>query len=162
MLDIQDLHVRFRSAPAGKEAVKGISLHMNAGEILGLVGESGSGKTVTAMALAGLLSNAKVELSGHIFFEGLDLLRASRETVRSMRGRDIAVVFQEPMTSMDPVMRIGPQIEESLRTHTKLSRAERAQMIDQLKKEMKNAAKLLEFEHAAYLRDKINKLKELK
>ena len=76
MLDIQDLHVRFRSAPAGKEAVKGISLHMNAGEILGLVGESGSGKTVTAMALAGLLSNAKVELSGHIFFEGLDLLRA--------------------------------------------------------------------------------------
>ena len=118
MLDIQDLHVRFRSAPAGKEAVKGISLHMNAGEILGLVGESGSGKTVTAMALAGLLSNAKVELSGHIFFEGLDLLRASRETVRSMRGKDIAVVFQEPMTSMDPVMRIGPQVEEALLDHT--------------------------------------------
>ena len=114
MLDIQDLHVRFRSAPAGKEAVKGISLHMNAGEILGLVGESGSGKTVTAMALAGLLSNAKVELRGHIFFEGLDLLRASRETVRSMRGKDIAVVFQEPMTSMDPVMRIGPRVEEAL------------------------------------------------
>ena len=120
MLDIQDLHVRFRSAPAGKEAVKGISLHMNAGEILGLVGESGSGKTVTAMALAGLLSNAKVELSGHIFFEGLDLLRASRETVRSMRGKDIAVVFQEPMTSMDPVMRIGPQVEEALLVHTDL------------------------------------------
>ena len=125
MLDIQDLHVRFRSAPAGKEAVKGISLHMNAGEILGLVGESGSGKTVTAMALAGLLSNAKVELSGHIFFEGLDLLRASRETVRSMRGRDIAVVFQEPMTSMDPVMRIGPQVEEALLVHTDLGPEER-------------------------------------
>ena len=125
MLDIQDLHVRFRSAPAGKEAVKGISLHMNAGEILGLVGESGSGKTVTAMALAGLLSNAKVELSGHIFFEGLDLLRASRETVRSMRGKDIAVVFQEPMTSMDPVMRIGPQVEEALLVHTDLGPEER-------------------------------------
>ena len=103
MLDIQDLHVRFRSAPAGKEAVKGISLHMNAGEILGLVGESGSGKTVTAMALAGLLSNAKVELSGHIFFEG----------------------FQEPMTSMDPVMRIGPQVEEALLVHTDLGPEER-------------------------------------
>ena len=125
MLDIQDLHVRFRSAPAGKEAVKGISLRMNAGEILGLVGESGSGKTVTAMALAGLLSNAKVEINGHIFFEGLDLLRASRETVRAMRGKDIAVVFQEPMTSMDPVMRIGPQIEEALIVHTDLGPEER-------------------------------------
>ena len=129
MLDIQDLHVRFRSAPAGKKAVKGISLHMNAGEILGLVGESGSGKTVTAMALAGLLSNAKVELSGHIFFEGLDLLRASRETVRSMRGKDIAVVFQEPMTSMDPVMRIGPQVEEALLVHTDLGPEERRAMV---------------------------------
>ena len=63
MLDIQDLHIRFRNAPEGREAVKGISLHMDEGEILGLVGESGSGKTVTAMALAGLLSHAKTELS---------------------------------------------------------------------------------------------------
>ena len=104
MLDIQDLHIRFRNAPEGREAVKGISLHMDEGEILGLVGESGSGKTVTAMALAGLLSHAKTELSGAIFFQGLDLLQASRETVRALRGKEIAVVFQEPMTSMDPVM----------------------------------------------------------
>ena len=98
---------------------------MAPGEILGLVGESGSGKTVTAMALAGLLSNARAQLTGRIFFEGVDLLKASRETVRAMRGRDIAVVFQEPMTSMDPVMRIGPQVEESLLVHTKLSPQER-------------------------------------
>ena len=125
LLDIQDLHVRFRNAPPGKEAVKGISLDMREGEILGLVGESGSGKTVTAMALAGLLSNAKTELTGQIFFEGMDLLKASRETVRALRGKDIAVVFQEPMTSMDPVMPIGPQVEESLMVHTKLSPAQR-------------------------------------
>ncbi len=104
MLDIQDLRIHFRNAPPGKDAVKGICLHMDRGEILGLVGESGSGKTVTAMALAGLLSNAKTQLTGQIFFEGLDLLQASRETVRALRGKDIAVVFQEPMTSMDPVM----------------------------------------------------------
>ena len=125
MLDIQDLHIRFRNAPEGREAVKGISLHMDEGEILGLVGESGSGKTVTAMALAGLLSHAKTELSGAIFFQGLDLLQASRETVRALRGKEIAVVFQEPMTSMDPVMRIGPQVEEALVVHTKLSAEER-------------------------------------
>ncbi|MFR2156773.1 MAG: ATP-binding cassette domain-containing protein [Evtepia gabavorous] len=105
--------------------MKGISLHMDEGEILGLMGESGSGKTVTAMALAGLLSHAKTELSGAIFFQGLDLLQASRETVRALRGKEIAVVFQEPMTSMDPVMRIGPQVEEALVVHTKLSAEER-------------------------------------
>ena len=125
LLDIQDLHVRFRNAPPWKEAVKGISLDMREGEILGLVGESGSGKTVTAMALAGLLSNAKTELSGQIFFRGMDLLQASRETVRALRGREIAVVFQEPMTSMDPVMPIGPQVEEALMVHTKLGPAQR-------------------------------------
>ena len=85
MLDIQDLRIHFRNAPPGKDAVKGICLHMDRGEILGLVGESGSGKTVTAMALAGLLSNAKTQLTGQIFFEGLDLLQASRETVRALR-----------------------------------------------------------------------------
>ena len=125
MLDIQELHIRFRSAPEGKEAVKGLSLHMDQGELLGLVGESGSGKTVTAMALAGLLSNAKTILSGQIFFEGIDLLQAARETVRALRGKEIAVVFQEPMTSMDPVMRVGPQIEEALLVHTDLSAQER-------------------------------------
>ena len=127
MLDIQDLRIHFRNAPPGKDAVKGICLHMDRGEILGLGGESGSGKTVTAMALAGLLSNAKTQLTGQIFFEGLDLLQASRETVRALRGKDIAVVFQEPMTSMDPVMRVGPQVEEALLVHTDLSPQERRQ-----------------------------------
>jgi len=121
MLDIQDLRIHFKSAPTGRDAVKGISLHMDPGEILGLVGESGSGKTVTAMALAGLLSKTQTALSGTIRFQGRDLRKASREELRSLRGREICVIFQEPMTSMDPVMRIGPQIEEALLIHTKLS-----------------------------------------
>ena len=130
LVELQDVrqHFLIRKAKGKKatlKAVDGVSFSIYKGETFGLVGESGSGKTVTAMALAGLLSNAKVELSGHIFFEGLDLLRASRETVRSMRGKDIAVVFQEPMTSMDPVMRIGPQVEEALLVHTDLGPEER-------------------------------------
>ena len=125
LLEIQDLRIHFRDAPAGKDAVKGVSFHMDQGEILGLVGESGSGKTVTAMALSSLLSNAKTEMTGKILFHGKDVFQASREELRAMRGKDICVVFQEPMTSMDPVMRIGPQIEEALLIHTKLSPAER-------------------------------------
>ena len=117
MLDIKDLRVHFRSEPPGKDAVKGISLHMEPGEILGLVGESGSGKTVTAMALSSLLSNARAEITGQITFNGMDVFKATREQLRALRGQSISVVFQEPMTSMDPTMRIGPQVEESLTVH---------------------------------------------
>ena len=117
MLDIKDLRVHFRSEPPGKDAVKGISLHMEPGEILGLVGESGSGKTVTAMALSSLLPNARAEITGKITFNGMDVFSATREELRALRGQSISVVFQEPMTSMDPTMRIGPQVEESLTVH---------------------------------------------
>ena len=128
MLDIQDLRVHFRSEPPGKDAVKGISLHMDQGEILGLVGESGSGKTVTAMALASLLSNARAEITGKILFNGLDVFQATREQLRALRGKDICVVFQEPMTSMDPTMRIGPQVEEALTVHTDLPADQRKRL----------------------------------
>ena len=107
-LAISGLRAGFPGPQGLVPAVDGVDLTVPRGTIVGLVGESGSGKTVTAMALAGLLSNAKTELSGQIFFRGMDLLQASRETVRALRGREIAVVFQEPMTSMDPVMPIGP------------------------------------------------------
>ena len=126
MLDIRDLRVTFLSND--KKAVRGIDLSMAAGERLGLVGESGSGKTVTAMALSGLILRSKVEMTGQILFEGKDLLTCSREELRAIQGRDIGVVFQEPMTSLNPLMRVGKQIEETLKIHTDTPPAERKRM----------------------------------
>ena len=124
MLDVKDLRVRFLSRP-DKYVVDGVSFHMDDGEILGLVGESGSGKSVTAMAISGLLPRRKTECSGSILLDGQEMLTADRNAMRKMQGKDVSVVFQEPMTSLDPVMRIGPQVEESLRIHTKMTAAER-------------------------------------
>ena len=124
MLDVIDLKVRFLSRP-DKYAVGGVSFHMEDGEILGLVGESGSGKSVTAMAISGLLPRRKTECSGSILLDGREMLNADREAVRKIQGKDLSVVFQEPMTSLDPVMRIGPQVEESLRIHTDMTPADR-------------------------------------
>ena len=124
MLDVADLKVRFLSRP-DKYAVDGVSFHMDDGEVLGLVGESGSGKSVTAMAISGLLPRRKTECSGSILLDGKEMLNAEREMVRRMQGKDLSVVFQEPMTSLDPVMRIGPQVEESLRIHSDMTAAER-------------------------------------
>jgi ABC-type dipeptide/oligopeptide/nickel transport system ATPase component len=125
MLDVKDLHVRFHKARGNREAVQGIDLHMDSGEILGLVGESGSGKTVTAMTISGLMNRSQSVCTGEIWLDGVELLSCDREQLRKLQGRDIGVVFQEPMSSMNPVMRIGPQIEESLHIHTTMTPAER-------------------------------------
>ena len=126
MLEIRDLHVTFRST--GKEAVRGVDLAMAPGQRLGLVGESGSGKTVTAMALSGLIERWNVEMSGQVLFDGRDLLTCSREELRKIQGREIGVVFQEPMTSLNPLMKVGRQVEEVLRIHTDLSAGERKKL----------------------------------
>lgn len=125
MLEVKDLRVHFRSAPEEHDAVRGLSFSVPDGEIIGMVGESGSGKTVTAMAVSGLLPVGAVEYSGSICLDGLDLLHCSAKELRCRQGTDLAVVFQEPMTSLDPVMKIGPQVEESLRIHTKKNAKER-------------------------------------
>lgn len=117
MLDITDLNIRFKTNRSGESTVKGISLHMDSGEMLGLVGESGSGKTVTALTIAGLIERANTEISGKIVFEGRDLLQCSREELRSIQGRKIGMIFQEPMTSLDPLVKVGKQVEETLRIH---------------------------------------------
>ena len=101
---------------------------MDAGEIVGLVGESGSGKSMTALAIAGLLSRHDMKKTGEILFEGTDLLHCERSFLRELQGNDISVVFQEPMTSLNPVYRIGWQVEEPLRIHhPELSAQERKQ-----------------------------------
>ena len=125
MLEVKDLRVHFRSAPEGKDAVKGISFSVADRAIIGLVGESGSGKSVTAMSICGLLPEGKADCSGSILLDGLDLLNCTPEELRCRQGTDLAVVFQEPMTSLDPVMKIGPQVEESLCIHTKKTPQER-------------------------------------
>jgi peptide/nickel transport system ATP-binding protein len=112
LLRIHDLNIRFGPAPA----VRGLSLEIAAGESLGLVGESGSGKSVTALAILRLLDNAAT-LEGQIEFDDRELLSLHPESMRELRGRDIAMVFQEPMTALNPVLPIGEQIAEAVRVH---------------------------------------------
>ena len=125
MLEIRDLHVKFHSRD--REAVAGVSLTIHDGEILGLVGESGSGKSVTAMSVAGL-PRSRCDYSGEILLDGRELLHIPRAQLRRIQGREIGVVFQEPMSAMDPLMKIGPQVEEVLDIHERLSRAERKRL----------------------------------
>ncbi|MGA9669166.1 MAG: ABC transporter ATP-binding protein [Terracidiphilus sp.] len=116
LLDIRDLQIRFGPT----EAVRGISLRIDEGEVLGLVGESGSGKSATAMAILGLLGPA-ARVSGRILWNQgeaeIDLLKQRADILRSVRGREIAMIFQEPMTALNPVMQIGQQVAEGARVH---------------------------------------------
>ncbi len=125
MLDIRELSVVFAGRGAPFTAVDRFNLDMDRGEVVGIVGESGSGKSMTAHALMGLIRRAQVTVSGSAVFEGADLLALSREEMRQYQGRDLSIIFQEPMTSLNPTMRIGKQVEESLRIHEKLSKEER-------------------------------------
>lgn len=125
LLEVSDLRVRFRDAAPDRFAVDGISFTMESGEVLGLVGESGSGKTVTAMCVSGLLPRRRAEISGSIRLDGAEIFRCSERELRNIQGNALSVVFQEPMTSMNPLMRVGRQVEESLRVHTDLSAKER-------------------------------------
>jgi peptide/nickel transport system ATP-binding protein len=113
LLSIEDLHVRFGST----EAVAGLSLHIDAGESLGLVGESGSGKSTVSLATLGLLGPS-AQVSGKILFDGTDLLGLPERALRRIRGRQIAMIFQEPMTALNPVMSIGRQIAEAYEAHS--------------------------------------------
>ena len=126
MLEIRDLHVKFHVR--SREAVAGVSLTIQDGEILGLVGESGSGKSVTAMSVAGLLPRRQCDYSGQVLLDGVDLLHAPRAELRKVQGQDIGVVFQEPQSCMDPLMKIGSQVEEVLCLHTHMDRVERRKL----------------------------------
>ena len=123
LLEVRDLRVRFFSRE--EEAVNGVSFSLPAGGLLGLVGESGSGKSVTALAVAGLLDRRRCRCEGQILLDGTDLLALPEKQLREIRGAHVGMVFQEPMSAMDPLQKVGKQVEEALRLHTGLSPAER-------------------------------------
>ena len=130
LLEIRHLNIEFHDHDKPESVVNDFNQTLQQGEIVGIVGESGSGKSMTAMAIAGLLRRHDMKKSGEILFEGTELLHAKRSLLRQYQGNDISMVFQEPMTSLNPVKRIGWQVEESLRLHrpemTKQERYERA------------------------------------
>jgi len=125
LLDIEDLSVHFHIPEGVARAVDGVSLHLAPGETIGLVGESGCGKSVTALSILGLIPSppGKIE-SGTIMFNGQNLLDLDGESFRKIRGRQISMIFQEPMTSLNPVLPIGRQVAEPLMVHQGLNRAE--------------------------------------
>ncbi|BBJ47160.1 peptide ABC transporter ATP-binding protein [Streptomyces antimycoticus] len=125
LLEINGLSVDFRLETSVVHAVQDVSLHVRAGETLAIVGESGSGKTATALSVPRLNPSPPcVYASGEILFDGRDLLTLSEKELGRIRGRDIAMVFQDPMTCLDPLQRVGAQVAEVLRHHTGISRAE--------------------------------------
>ncbi|MCW2306887.1 ABC transporter ATP-binding protein [Rhodobium gokarnense] len=122
LLEIEGLRVQFRTATGVSRAVDGLSLAVEAGQVLAIVGESGCGKSVTAMSILGLLPEEISRADGTIRFEGRDLLKLDERAMQKIRGKAVSMVFQEPMTSLNPVLTVGRQIGETLRLHEGLGR----------------------------------------
>ena len=121
LLEVQDLSVTFRTEEGLVRAVDSVSLSVSPGEVVGIVGESGSGKTVSMLAVMRLIRDPNAVIEGHVFHRGRDLLQLSRNEIRSVRGAEIAMVFQDPMTSLTPVYTVGWQIAEQVRAHEPMS-----------------------------------------
>ena len=136
LLSVEDLDVRFWTDRGTVHAVNGISFEIAAGETLGIVGESGCGKSVTALATLGLLPRAGRATGGTAHFDGSDLLAMSDRELRDVRGKEIAMIFQDPMTSLNPVLTIGRQIREALEAHFGMARKDAdkrvAELLDQV------------------------------
>jgi oligopeptide/dipeptide ABC transporter ATP-binding protein len=124
LLSVRDLEVRFSGRKSTVHAVNGMSFDLRAGETLGIVGESGCGKSVSALAMLGILPRQGRVTGGEVIFDGRDLLKVGAPEMRRIRGRQIAMIFQDPMTSLNPVLRVGLQITEALRKHLKMDKKE--------------------------------------
>ena len=124
MLVVENLQTRFYTRAGMVKAVDGVSFGIEPGRVLGLVGESGCGKSVTALSLMRLVPPPGLIVGGEVFFEDRDLLRLDERAMRGIRGAGLAMIFQEPMTSLDPVFTVGGQIAEAIRLHRPVSRAE--------------------------------------
>jgi len=125
MLSIEHLRITFTDGEAPFTAVRDFNLEMKRGEVVGVVGESGSGKSITAQAIMGLLRRGAVTVSGSVNFEGVELLHLSRSRLRELQGQELSMIFQEPMTSLNPTMKVGRQVEEALLIHTGMDARER-------------------------------------
>ncbi len=135
LLEVKNLSIEFHDHLIPETVVSGVNLELSEGQILGIVGESGSGKSMTAHAIAGLLSRHDMKKTGEILFEGQDLLTCPRAKLREIQGNEISVIFQEPMTSLNPVKKIGWQVGETLRIHTQLDKAQiKARVLEMLEK----------------------------
>lgn len=124
LLNVNELRTSFFTHVGEVKAVRGISFQLDQGQVMGIVGESGSGKSVTSLSIMGLLQNPGKIVGGSIEFNGEDLLTCSKSRMRSIRGKDIAMIFQDPMTSLNPVYTVGNQIIEMIRAHENLSKIE--------------------------------------
>ena len=133
LLEVDNLQTHFRTPEGINRAVDGVSFHVDEGETLAIVGESGCGKSVTSMSLMRLIAEPPGKIAGSIRFQGKDLLQLSEREMRAIRGNDISMIFQEPMTSLNPVLTVGRQIGETLRMHQGLDKhAAEARAIEML------------------------------
>jgi peptide/nickel transport system ATP-binding protein/oligopeptide transport system ATP-binding protein len=134
LLEVDDLRVRFATEDGIVRAVDGISFELERGRVLGIVGESGSGKSVTAMTLMGLTRGVNARFEGHVLYRGTDLLEVSDRDMQDYRGNELGMIFQDPMTSLNPIYRIGEQIIEAIQAHEKVDkRAARSRTIELLR-----------------------------
>ena len=125
VLEIRHLDITFWDRKQPQKIVEDLNLHMEAGDLVGLVGESGSGKTMSALAIAGLLRQKHVQIQGEILLDGCNLLTCTQQQLNRIQGSQIGMIFQEPMTSLNPARTVGWQVEEALRLHTNLNAKER-------------------------------------
>ena len=134
LLEVRDLRVAFRTREGVVRAVNDVSLSLDRGRTTGLVGESGSGKTVTAMTILGLTRSEQTEIAGEVLLDGVDLVSLPEPQLRDVRGRRVAMVFQDPLSSLHPMYRVGWQIAEAIRAHERVSKkAARARAVELLR-----------------------------
>src|SRR5919202_6266710 len=134
LLEVRDLHVRFATEDGIVNAVDGVSFELDRGEVLGIVGESGSGKSVTALTLRGLTRDVNTRYEGEIVYKGQNLLDLSEHELERFRGDEMGMIFQDPMTSLNPVYTVGAQICEAIQVHEKADKNQsRRRAIDLLK-----------------------------
>src|SRR2546429_6696789 len=122
LLEVKDLHVHFSTEDGVVRAVDGVSFELERGKVLGIVGESGSGKSVTAMTLLGLTRDVNTRFQGEVLYKGRDLLELPETAMQDFRGNEMGMIFQDPMTSLNPAYRIGDQIVEAIRPHEAIAK----------------------------------------